>query len=855
MQTPNEEHHSPTARMKTKFFLEDLDSQASLASAKLHAAACRIHVISDEYYNNPSKEVETCSCCNLPTLFPGTIDRFTFNTDIRKLSAHGPGLFLYIFFTRMLILIFLALSLSLSLPIIGYFFNFGRYMEDYCLSLATGDPSHPCTSFLKDYSEVIFKISIGGVEAYYRVSELQSLEEKALIIDYSLYNFVFAVVLTFVYLGILILKNYLIKEIDFENTTPSDYTLMISGLRKDLGTVEEVKEELSIDGVTPVEVNMTLKIDVYVNYKQKYLEVEKKIKDLELNKMLKTTSCCMKEVSIKDLQRQRDKLKTEIIKFLKQLDDIKKSKLFTGIVFASFETCKNLELFQANFPKTYVGLILRYCKYFLYKYVLRCLSRSEARRLEKSLNFYVVNAPEPTDIKFENLGFSFWNRVGRGLLTYTVTFVLLSLNLVIIWTIENSQDQSNSSDFGKYFISFLISLAVFVMNLILIRVLKLLNRFEKDHSTTSANLTLSIKLTMFTFINSAVAPLVAVNFSNMQKSETIKRTILLIFLSNVFNTPFSYFFDMNRIKNLFLRRSAIKSLETKGYINRTQRELNQIFQNADIKIADKFGYLGKTTLMTLFYAPVFPLVVVISLISLIVHCFTEILLIKYRYSKPDDINKNIADFYITYFKVGIFLFCLGDYIWLKNSLVIFEYSKINLILGLIILVLPVHLIVPSEFGLLNSNFLKKTWQEVFFMFDTDFARTNPITRNKGLEKYFNKLQENELISKNEYENAAVLFKDTIGNNLHNFVINEVDNLFQQPIRHKSFMKLNSTLSVKSQSNEGSMTPYSRFVRKVVKRSSDFKFMQKVVYFEEPKKENEEVQSEDRELNQMMIEEF
>ena len=102
--------------------------------------------------------------------------------------------------------------------------------------------------------------------------------------------------------------------------------------------------------------------------------------------------------------------------------------------------------------------------------------------------------------------------------------------------------------------------------------------------------------------------------------------MLMMFLFNAFVTPimwtmnFTYFLKKLRICLINYKKDPEN--EDKNH-NMTQRELNDLYELADMDISYKYSYLAKTLLMTFLYIPIFPLGIVISLLGFIFGYFLE----------------------------------------------------------------------------------------------------------------------------------------------------------------------------------------------------------------------------------------
>jgi hypothetical protein len=95
-----------------------------------------------------------------------------------------------------------------------------------------------------------------------------------------------------------------------------------------------------------------------------------------------------------------------------------------------------------------------------------------------------------------------------------------------------------------------------------------------------------------------------------------------------------------------------------------QRELNNLFVNPDLDFVFKFSYISKTILMILFFIPIFPAGAFTSFIGLIVTYYIDRYNLLRRYKRPDMPNEVMCEFLVDYFKVFIFVFSIGNCIFL-----------------------------------------------------------------------------------------------------------------------------------------------------------------------------------------------
>ena len=94
---------------------------------------------------------------------------------------------------------------------------------------------------------------------------------------------------------------------------------------------------------------------------------------------------------------------------------------------------------------------------------------------------------------------------------------------------------------------------------------------------------------------------------------------------------------------------------------KTQKELNDLYEYPEMDIASKYSYISMTLLMTMFYLPIFPLGVAITLLGLILAYFLEKFNFTHHYKRPEMLNEKLGEFYFNFFISIIVSYSLGDY--------------------------------------------------------------------------------------------------------------------------------------------------------------------------------------------------
>jgi hypothetical protein len=233
------------------------------------------------------------------------------------------------------------------------------------------------------------------------------------------------------------------------------------------------------------------------------------------------------------------------------------------------------------------------------------------------------------------------------------------------------------------------------------------------------------------------------------------------FLVNAFVTPglwtinFGYFFKKFQIcllERKIKRNDKGEIVEqNKEEIGKTQKELNELYELPPMKIAAKYSYIAKTLLMSFLYIPIFPLGLIISFIGLFLGYWLEKFNFANMYKKPEMLNRQLAEFYISYFILVFFAYGVGDYIFLRDVYDSKIWSLINIIAFGILIIIPYHRLLSKEyFDVEESELNNKKYNDAYFSFRIDYERANPMTKKEGTVNYLKKLRNENMIDENTY---------------------------------------------------------------------------------------------------------
>ena len=461
---------------------------------------------------------------------------------------------------------------------------------------------------------------------------------------------------------------------------------------------------------------------------------------------------CKKSILLSNIQDEKLKLEKKLEDLIKVNDKLTEDN-FAGIIFITFETMDEQEKFLSHYPKSFIMNLLIKIKDLKY-YLCKCLiSKAKLKRFLLKRNLEVNVAPEPEDIIYENLQYSSKDKGLRMLLTFFLSFIIIGICFLIILSlnylqIKSMKDSRFNKNFVKYGISLLIAGVISLINMTFQICLGYLTKIEKQSSMTEYYLSFSVKLTIFTFITSAIVPFISNYYINSEKSYNLLITnMTTYFIANSIVTPLLWTFNINYL----FKKIQICIIEKKQKHNLTQRELNSLYELPDMKIAYKYSYIGRTLLISFFYMPIFPLSTFISFVGFLLGYFLEKLNFVHLYKRPEMLNSKICEFYSNYLILNFFMLGVGDFIFLSDIKENNKWPFLNILLFGLLILIPYNQIFNFDFiGINESDLKQEKYEDIYFTFYNDYERANPMTKKDGMKHFINKLKEKSFIKGEEY---------------------------------------------------------------------------------------------------------
>lgn len=159
-----------------------------------------------------------------------------------------------------------------------------------------------------------------------------------------------------------------------------------------------------------------------------------------------------KTESIQDLEREITACRSFIKAYTQEVNhELNSASLFTGRVFVTFEDSKHYSEYYGYFSHSMVGKIFSSLRYFFsHTFCACCFSDRTRHMISKKYKFKVEEAPEPTDIIWENLEYSDLSRFVRKIVTYTISLLIVLINLAIVIGLNCVQVSKNKNDLFNF---------------------------------------------------------------------------------------------------------------------------------------------------------------------------------------------------------------------------------------------------------------------------------------------------------------------------------------------------------------------------------------------------------------------
>ncbi|CAD8068986.1 unnamed protein product [Paramecium sonneborni] len=669
--------------------------------AERHGQASRFAVAENE-------KVQLCACCGMPI----QNQQLSLCCNKKDINFNGAGIPLYFEFIQFAAVLLVTLGL-----ISGIYNIITNYQGNICEQYSN-------TCYLNFYNKYALSNKANEQDITLNVLDLIS---TIVIIGFTIYYRRW--------------MNLTAIEVDNSIVTISDYSIQVSNLPLD-ATEQEIQEFFSIIEKKGVEKQLEIK-KICLGYNiMQYTNLvnEKLTKEIQISNLI----ALEQKGKLKD-KLQKEVLEQEIAAINNEIDNFHQvfdqKFLFSGVVFITFNTSQEAQECRKYHNQTKIQLLFHQLYY--------CFKRKQQLIKFKGKTPYVVRAPEPGDIMWENLGEKPWKQISNQTWTNLATFLILGICFGAILGISIGQNQLNKSETKNTYksvallitiLGLIASLIISLLNIIMAFTIKKLVFYERPYTQTDFNISYANKLGISQFINTAIIPLL-VNLAlqdeellvSLWKNGGFNSDIILILIMNAIFPWVINLFDPFYIWKL-IQRIRIKSQGTRCTL--TQREANIIFEGTQNDLSEKYATIVKALMLTFFYAQLLPIGIPIALVFLLITYWVEKYLLLKRQSRNAPLGKQLAEEMIDlYIELTLLLFAAGNCIWQKIVV-----GEINLIVWIQLAVAGFQFLIPIDwifewFVKFKEAETKETYQQKKAQLWDDYSKRNPVTQQKSIEEW------------------------------------------------------------------------------------------------------------------------
>lgn len=568
------------------------------------------------------------------------------------------------------------------------------------------------------------------------------------------------------------------KHFNDEVASITSYTIMVQNLPKDV-TKDEVRSYFyNLTKQPIVKVNFAYDVNAYQEIFKKKLQNCSKIReyqdkiqsyqgikienhDQDINKGLISLDI---EDSLADLQHETDLLieenreLDEKLDYFERLCEGEQTAEFTGTAFVTFNSQLPVKVLKDQWGVTYM-------KNLQFLLLHRC---SNPYLRFKKRTILIHTAPDPTDVIWENLDFSFARDFFNYILLYFVSASILVMSFYIqFWVVKfvfKLRQDTEIEIMKTYATNSLlvkmtalgISSLITMFNAVLRIFVYFFSYYQKHYSYTKLNQSYINVYIFLVFFNSAFMPYLINTFCyDKTTNEQLIWDIHMILLTNAFSTPIYKICDpfalYRRFKRILIR------IQGKSCVL-TQHEVNRWFEGQNFDIAENYSYVTRTLFLCTWYASVAPLGLIFGTVGLVFNYWLDkyflLRITAFPQNQSEDIIKKIID----NLELLPYLYIFGTIEY--NQRIIISYNLIEFIWAFVFygatsfsmtLLLVIYIIFYKP-KIRSKNLSELKYDDARFMFFTEYDRVNPLTEIQGNQDWIEYLHQNTTLSENHKKN-------------------------------------------------------------------------------------------------------
>ncbi len=451
----------------------------------------------------------------------------------------------------------------------------------------------------------------------------------------------------------------------------ADYTIMMYDIAPENESKEYIENYLNslmrANNMSPVEV---MKINI-AKFEGNILRLQNELKDLyeaeaALHRCLKRDKSLQQKTMLflkLKLIQDRQKAALDRIEHYKEKIDEKPKFLRNSIAFVSLRTQRQVENFAV------FDTIARKIRWQFSK----ILSLNKTQKIH-----YISQASEPDDIKWKFIGYTTFRR-GLTYLVSNLAILAAVFGCLLLHSFIHNQKLTIESRYSKASTSFWDVVALkavgivcgsftSIINFLLTSLAVKLSRYEKHLSFSMYELSLTRKLTLLHFTNSALIPLIYSNVSvSLGRVDDLQNTIFYNEISNLLIGPLLYRFAPGYLLKRYKQIRTRKQLSNGEQVLVTQKELNQLFEPPEVNIYLRYCNILRSFFVACFFFYVTPLCMLICLLFLAVQFFVDKFMILNRNKRMPPYHRLLSLQLAQVSKISIILIAFSNYYFRNRS--------------------------------------------------------------------------------------------------------------------------------------------------------------------------------------------
>jgi len=534
-------------------------------------------------------------------------------------------------------------------------------------------------------------------------------------------------------------------EVDESILSPADYTLMVQNIPTMINTnyEEELREFFKTQclpggkEVVVKKVNLVYDID----------EIEELEKEMHHTLEAKKNAL-KKDINhpVEEFDHKLEKLEEEITETCTKIRNDYKS--FAGVAFISVNT-EDEKRDVINHSKT--------------KAINRIRDFLQGSKLykwhgyvEKQGVFFhgyrliIKEAPEPTDINWETIHNTNFDKFIVRVQTYSVWAGILAFGFGVIFLIKYFQEKyldsvlegmGENEEETKKSIDHVFEFAVLMAFLIILfnkfavgTAIDYLVEYEKISTKTRLHLSFATKLSICLFFNTALISLIIdilifQNYYHYGGLIFVEQCVVMIDIG--FDLVIWIFDPFTAIRNW--RRNRAKNQGEKCIM--TQKEANTLMEMPGYHISERYADLLKTMWFVFLYGNLLPMATLMFLIYLIIFYWVDKYNLLRRRCVKEAISLELSANMVESLELIIPIYGLGNYLFAVNLFHQVDWCSITIfVIGIVYIILPMKKINEFLFEV-GSEDEVVVYGDAEADFETDYDRENPITKHHSMERW------------------------------------------------------------------------------------------------------------------------